>query len=175
MIVLKWGKEWVIFEKDDNCQTGATTVSFMTDPPFVTQRALQSLWCVNHHVFIFIVIFGSPAVDAPSRNLIILCPIRWSQFTTLTSNTTKVIKETKNENSNNKQKKMKVRLPVLMHLLSSSHEERQCYVKEPEKPWISYHHSLFSFHEYKKENKNDKMFLATHQDERRRRGQSPHG
>ena len=83
----------------------------MTVPPFVTQRALQSLWCVNHHVFIFIVIFGSPAVDAPSRNLIILCPIRWSQFTTLTSNTTKVIKETKSENSNNKQKKWKSDYP----------------------------------------------------------------
>ena len=23
------------------------------DPPFVTQRALQSLWCVNHHVYYF--------------------------------------------------------------------------------------------------------------------------
>ena len=164
------------FDESFVCQTGATTVSFMTDPPFVTQRALQSLWCVNHHdlcSFIFILCF-SPAVDAPSRNLIILCPIRWSQFTTLTSNTTKVIKETKSENSNNKQKKWKSDYPswcTYSPALTKRDSVMWKNLKNHESAIITW--CCFRFVNLK--GKNDKMFLATHQDERRRRGQSPHG
>ena len=40
---------WLIFFR-----LGRQQLVSWRDPPFVTQRALQSLWCVNHHVDYFL-------------------------------------------------------------------------------------------------------------------------